>query len=202
MSENRTDRVRASAREPLPEQVPEQLPEHVRGPDGDAIVLAYPIAANGAIPNNERCPVLAYPGVVPIAGTDPAAAFERLFAANRWGGSWRNGVFAFHHFHSTAHEVLGIYAGAATIALGGEGAVVLDVAAGDVLVVPAGVAHKRLDARDGFACVGAYPRGQDPDMCRGTALTAARLAETVAALGLPERDPVYGENGPLVERWR
>ncbi len=24
-----------------------------------------------------------------------------------WLGAWRDGIFAFHHFHSTAHEVLG-----------------------------------------------------------------------------------------------
>ena len=165
-------------------------------------VHAYPIPPNGAIPNNERCPALAYAGAVPIEGRDPASAFERLFADNHWGSSWRNGVFPFHHFHSTAHEVLGVYAGSATIALGGEGAVVVEVTAGDVLVVPAGVAHKRLDARDGFACVGAYPRGQRPDMCRGTRFTAARVAAAVAAVPLPERDPVHGADGPLVERWR
>jgi len=182
-------------------ELEEETMRKPRRTDGDE-ARAYPIAANGAIPNNERCPALVYPGAVDVAGPDPATAFEALFAANGWGASWRNGVFPFHHFHSTAHEVLGVYAGSATIALGGEGSLVLEVSAGDVVLIPAGVAHKRLDSRDGFAVVGAYPRGQDPDLCRGTRLSAERLAAAVASVPRPGRDPVHGAAGPLAEHWR
>ena len=47
-------------------------------------VLAHLLAANGPIPNHPRWPLLIYPGAVTIAGPDPAAAFEELFARNRW----------------------------------------------------------------------------------------------------------------------
>ena len=36
-----------------------------------------------------------------------------------WLGAWVDGIYAFHHFHSTAHEVLGIVAGSASVILGG-----------------------------------------------------------------------------------
>ena len=38
------------------------------------------LQANGWMPNNPRLPVLLYRTAVPIAGTDPAAAFEALMA--------------------------------------------------------------------------------------------------------------------------
>ena len=70
---------------------------------------------------------------------DPAA-IERIFAANGWPPAWRNGVHPFHHF-SSAHEVLGVARGEASVLFGGPDGTVLPVAAGDVVVVPAGVAH-------------------------------------------------------------
>ena len=67
------------------------------------------------IPNHPRFPVLIYHGVG-IADADAARA---LFAEHGWGGSWVNGVFDFHHFHSTSHEALAVVSGSATIELGG-----------------------------------------------------------------------------------
>jgi uncharacterized protein YjlB len=68
-------------------------------------------ADDGAIPNSPL-PVLAYHGIEEVAAS--ASACEALFARNRWGGGWRDGIYGFHrfhHFHSTAHETLGIVAG-------------------------------------------------------------------------------------------
>jgi uncharacterized protein YjlB len=147
----------------------------------------------GAIPNHPSFPVLLYRGVGSVAaGADASRA---LFAEHGWGGSWAGGVFGFHHFHSTSHEVLGVVAGHARLELGGPGGRAFDVSAGDVLVLPAGTGHRRVTSGSGFSVVGAYPRGQEHyDLLRGddpAEVAAAR--ERIAALGAPPRDPVGGD---------
>jgi len=101
-----------------------------------------------------------------IAGSDPAVAFEELFDRNRWPAAWRNGVYPFHHFHSNAHEALGVYSGEVTVQFGGDDGIVVTARPGDVIVLPAGTGHKRLAWKGALGIVGAYPAGQHPDMCR------------------------------------
>jgi uncharacterized protein YjlB len=105
------------------------------------------------------------------------------------------GVFGFHHFHSTSHEVLAVVAGRATLELGGPQGEAFDVATGDVLVLPAGTGHRRASSDADFTVVGAYPAGQENyDLLRGddpAEVEAAR--ERIAALGPPPEDPVGGE---------
>lgn len=40
------------------------------------------------------------------AGEPRPEWFEMRFAENGWTGAWRDGVFDYHHFHVTTHEVL------------------------------------------------------------------------------------------------
>jgi uncharacterized protein YjlB len=150
------------------------------------------------IPNHPSFPVLIYRGV-DAAAEGPGAA-RALFARHAWGGSWVDGVFDFHHFHSTSHEALAVVAGAATVELGGPQGAAFDVAAGDVLVLPAGTGHRRATAREGFTVVGAYPAGQeDYDLLRGDSAAEVEAArERIAALPAPPEDPVGGEG---VARW-
>jgi uncharacterized protein YjlB len=150
------------------------------------------------IPNHPRFAVLLYRGV---EDASDAGAARALFARHGWGGSWVDGVFDFHHFHSTSHEVLAVVAGRATLELGGPQGRPFDVAAGDVIVLPAGTGHRRATARGGFTVVGAYAAGQeDYDLLRGddpAEVAAAR--ERIAALGAPPQDPVGGDG---VAGWR
>ena len=164
-------------------------------------VLAVKLKDDGVIPNS-KLPLLLYRRAVSVSEDDPAHAFEELFESNGWGDSWRNGIYPYQHYHSTAHEVLGIYQGSAKVQLGGERGVIHEVRAGDVIVIPAGVAHKNLGSSDDFGVVGAYPEGQEMDMNYGKASERPRAIENIAGLALPKTDPVFGENGPLIEKWR
>jgi uncharacterized protein YjlB len=172
-------------------------------PNLTAAVLAYHLAPSEQIPNHPRWPLLVYPGAVPIAGPDPAAAFEALFTRNRWPAAWRNGVYPFHHFHSNAHEVLGIYSGEVTVQFGGDDGVTVTAKPGDVIVLPAGTGHKRVAAKGNLGVVGAYPQGQrSPDLNRPKVSNLEPLAAAVARVPRPEADPVFGAEGPLLDYWR
>lgn len=156
---------------------------------------------DGVYPNNERLPLLAYQGALRLPQRNPAASIEVLFRENQWGGSWRNGVYGFHHYHSTAHEVLGVYGGQASVQLGGEQGIVLSIERGDVVIIPAGVAHKNLGASSDFAVVGAYPLGQHPDMKCGKPGERPQADQRIALVPLPQADPVYAAQGSLAVYW-
>ncbi|HSA82239.1 MAG TPA: cupin domain-containing protein [Geminicoccaceae bacterium] len=165
-------------------------------------VRAHLFEDDGSIPNNPKLPLLVYPGAVATSGADPAAAFEEIFAANGWSGSWRNGIYPFPHYHSTAHEVLGIARGEAKVRFGGDRGIVLDVQAGDVVVIPAGVGHQNLGASGDLLVVGAYPGGAGFDLCRGGPDDRPRVLDNIRQVALPAADPVFGRAGPLLAQWR
>jgi uncharacterized protein YjlB len=148
---------------------------------------------DGTFPGNPR-PLLLYFRAVPM---DPAA-IERLFTANEWPSAWRNGVYPYHHYHSTAHEVLGVYGGSATVQFGGSAGPAQTISAGDVVVIPAGVAHKCLESTSDFRIVGAYPVGQRWDMCYGKEGERPAADQNIAGVEEPGKDPVLGEGGA---RW-
>jgi uncharacterized protein YjlB len=167
----------------------------------EAQVEATLLRDDGVFPNS-RLPLLVYRNAMNLPEQDPASAFERTFSANQWRGSWRNGIYTCHHYHSTAHEVLGIYCGSARLQLGGDRGVIHEVRAGDVILIPAGVAHKNLGMRGEFGVVGAYPAGQEWDMNYGKPGERPQADRNIAAVPLPGLDPVYGGGGPLRARWR
>ena len=162
-------------------------------------VVAHLLAASGAIPNHPRWPLLVYPQALREPSPED---FEALFTHNGWPAAWRNGVFPFHHYHSNAHEALGVYEGEVTVQFGGDGGVVVTARPGDVIVLPAGTGHKKLSSRGALGVVGAYPAGEHADMCTPVLSKLQRSAEAVARVPLPECDPVYGAGGPLFSHWK
>jgi uncharacterized protein YjlB len=155
---------------------------------------------DGVVPNS-RWPLVVRQGAVTPDADDRAATFERVFAKNGWTNSWRDGVFDYHHYHSTAHEVLGIASGSATLRFGGESGESFGVSAGDVVVIPAGVAHACIEASDDFAVVGAYPNGADYNTIRDDPGALAASQQRIAQVPVPDADPVDGADGPLVKLW-
>jgi len=149
--------------------------------------------AGEQIPNHPSFAILRYHDVE--AARRGAQGCRDLFAQHGWHGSWVDGVFGFHHFHSTSHEVLGVVAGSATLELGGPQGRAFEVTSGDVLVLPAGTGHRSAHFDAAFSVVGAYPGGQeDYDLLRGDdPQEVARARERIAALDAPPNDPVGGE---------
>jgi uncharacterized protein YjlB len=149
------------------------------------------------VPNNEALPVVIYTDV--FVGHDGEDDFEQLFARNGWTAIWRNGVFDYDHYHTGAHEALGVTAGTATLRIGGPEGKLINVKAGDCLVLPAGTGHRRMRSSDDFVVVGAYPPGQSADIQTRTA-TPEQL-ENIKELARPESDPIEGRGGYLLKAW-
>jgi uncharacterized protein YjlB len=156
---------------------------------------ALSLAPDDRMPNS-RLPVLIYRGAIAMDAANKAGGFDRLFEQNGWRGIWRDGVYDFHHYHSNAHEVLGIAQGKATLRLGGESGKQIEVGAGDALVLPAGTGHCRIRASENFVVIGAYPPGQEHyDICRERSPEAELRIEKVK---LPPSDPIAGRDGTLL----
>ena len=164
-------------------------------------VQEYLFEDDGRIPNNPTLPLLVYPQALGESARS-AAGCKELLAGNGWGGAWVNGVFPYHHYHSNAHEVLGVIGGSASITFGGPEGATLDVQAGDLVVIPAGVGHCNEGASGDFSVVGAYPKGQERyDLRTGETGERPEVLKNIRNVGLPETDPLFGPAGPLTHRW-
>lgn len=164
--------------------------------------LSWFIEENEGFPNNSKLPVLLYSAALPFTGKDSPRDIEYLFKSNGWEGTWTDGVYDYHHYHSTAHEVIGVSTGTARIQLGGPFGMVFKVCKGDVLFIPAGVAHKCIIASEDFKCVGAYPKGLEYDMKYGKTDERPEADKNIKAVPLPTTDPVFGTDGPLLMYWK
>lgn len=163
-------------------------------------IIVRQFSDDGRFPNNDDLPL-----IVITAALDPATVspekFERTFRQNGWPAAWRNGLYDFQHYHSSAHEVLGIYSGWVKACFGGPEGETLKAQAGDIIIVPAGVSHCNMGQSDDFLVVGGYPAGQNYDMMYGNEGERPGADDTIKSVGKPLADPIFGPTGPLMKLW-
>lgn len=211
-------------------------------------VNEYHLFPTNLIPNSPR-PLLHYRNVLAkrenTSQCDPGEVWD-MFTGNEWNVHWifRYSDTQLSHYHSKAHECMAVLSGTANIRFGvadtsadmddntygsawERGGVILEARAGDVFIIPAGVAHKTFNTKpeadfallspgkghgieasdpkealwevklDGFTMMGAYNGGDWDFIARGGNY------EKVWAVPKPRYDPVFGsgEQG-LRRRWQ
>lgn len=160
----------------------------------------YILKEDELMPNNPDLPVLVFRGVAPEQ-TDIAGFFEQTFYKNGWAGIWRDGLYDYNHFHSNAHEVLGIAQGHVAVLLGGDSGILIHLSEGDCLVLPAGTGHARVDATSDLVVVGAYPRGQENFDIRRSWKESLGMREDIRHVAVPPFSPLEGVAGEADDFW-
>ena len=161
--------------------------------------LYFVLPDDGVFPNSPL-PVVIYQNA---AGDRPsgelAAWFAETFTTNRWLDPWQAGLYPYHHYHSTACEVLGVVSGTGRLVLGGPHGITTQVHPGDVIAIPPGVAHANPDG--GLTVVGAYFEGCVPDLCTGKPGERPDADERISSVMPADVDPIQGVDGPLTRLW-
>lgn len=162
-------------------------------------IKKYILADDGTFPNSQL-PVLHYQHVLDLSVLFPTVYAKKLFRKNGWTNNWRDGIYTVHHYHSITHEAVAVINGYTTLMLGGDNGQLVAIEKGDVLIIPAGVAHKNMGAENDVVCVGGYPGGKDFDMNYGKPGERPGTDQNIAMLSIPDTDPVFGK-GVLTEIW-
>jgi len=160
----------------------------------------YKISDNGIFPNS-ALPVLLYKTPFHLSNDHSPVLMEKVFKENDWSNSWRNGIYTYNHYHSITHEVIGVYSGDCHILLGGHSGIQILLEKGDVLIIPAGVAHKNIGCSIDFKCIGAYPNGKDFDINLGKSGERPGTDKNIKKVPVPKKDPIYGKDGFLLLFW-
>ncbi len=158
------------------------------------------IKDDGVFPGN-RLPVLHYKKAIPIPLFFAAEKVEHLFRQHNWTNTRRQGICTYDHYHSTTHEAIAAIKGRTVIMFGGEKGWHITLCKGDIVIIPAGVAHKNLGNEKDIICVGGYPGGKDPDMNYGDPAERPRTDKNIRSLSIPGTGPLYGVNDPIIKVW-
>jgi uncharacterized protein YjlB len=172
----------------------------MKRPATEYSVEQFFLGDDGTFPNS-KYPALLYKSVLKLPFLFAPLFIRRLFRKNGWSNAWNYGVYEYHHYHSITHEVLGIHKGEATLQLGGSKGARVKVRRGDVLIIPAGVAHKNLDKENSIKCIGAYPGGSDYDINYGKVGERPMTDRNIEKVHMPKSDPVFGKKAGIIKFW-
>ncbi|KAF2462011.1 hypothetical protein BDY21DRAFT_330266 [Lineolata rhizophorae] len=156
-------------------------------------------------PNN-RFPVLIYRNILPTPYNEATA--RAYLEKNGWYWQGTFGAVTYRHFHPNTHECYGIFQGSSTLLVGQgaadrDGGIKFTVSGGDVVVIPAGVAHCSVESEGDYRYVGVYPKGAPHwrNEYGKKPMEPGAFDEEIGNVGVPEDDPVSGAGGPLVSIW-
>ena len=169
-------------------RIPAKMKAHKSSRHASSIFRVY-LRGDGTFPNNPECPLLIYKDA--FRGTPEEAS--SLLSLNGWTLPWAWGVFKYHHYHSTAWEVLLCIKGTADIQFGGPSGPTCTVGVGDLILIPPGVAHKQVKEEGNFTLLGSYPKeqnGDGVDTLRGK--PTKEQQNNIFECPIPVADPLFG----------
>lgn len=146
--------------------------------------------SDGVFPNNPEHPAILLKSV--FHGSQQEGE-QAIIEGGQWTHPWAWGIFPYHHYHSTAWELLLCVKGQADVQLGGESGPHVSVEKGDLVLIPPGFAHKQLRSTGGFTLLGAYPTlgcAGPVDILRGAPNKIQK--DNIASCVPPKTDPVLG----------
>ncbi|WVW80520.1 hypothetical protein I302_102505 [Kwoniella bestiolae CBS 10118] len=168
-------------------------------------ISKYHIPAYQNFPNTSLrpYPLMIYHSAYP-SSLSASTVEQHLSSVGVVQPAWRYTMYKQHHYHSTVDEVLVVVNGAAKLCFGGSVSnpdkVEAEVSKGDVMVVPAGVGHALIEDKGSFEMVGCYPEGSGNwDMCTGEDGEKDKNRKTIRELGWLKGDPMYRDQGPVVD---
>ncbi|OCF42847.1 hypothetical protein I317_03324 [Kwoniella heveanensis CBS 569] len=186
-------------------------------PLSSLVVSKYHIPAYQNFPNTSLRP---YPLLIYKQAFDPSSSASSfspsaiesyLRNVGAVEPAWRYTMYQQHHYHSNTNEVLLVSSGRAKLCFGGsadnDNRVEIDADKGDVIIIPAGVGHALLHEEqkaegggERYQMIGSYPTGSENwDMCTGEKGEKDGKWRAIEQVGWFERDPIYGDEGPIVE---
>src|SRR4051812_48260092 len=81
---------------------------------------------------NNHLPVLLYKGILNLPPFFEEQYIRSLFLSQNWPSIWKKGIFAYRHYLSITHDVLGVYKEKALVILGSGKSIPVVVEKGDV----------------------------------------------------------------------
>ena len=99
-----------------------------------------------------------------------------------------------------------VFTGEASVQLGGPNGKIIKFSRGDVLLLPAGTAHKRIKASKDFKIVGAYPNGIEYNTYKPEDVSSddeyKRIKQEIKKVSVPALDPVQSKGGAVKKYWK